>query len=192
MADTAADAELVARARAGEDDAFAELVRRHHAHVIGLCVSMLGDEAAAEDAAQEAFLKAHRSLSAFRGDAAFSTWLYRIAANKCLDARRKLAREKSQSLDALLDAEDGPSLERLLATEGPERSAADKQLVEAVLAELPEAYRMILTLREVSGLDYKEIAEVMDCSLDSVKARLRRARAELLEKLRHFAGKGGV
>ena len=186
MGETISDFQLVARARAGDHAAFAELVRRHHGPIIALCASMLSDAAAAEDAAQETFLKAHRSLDAFRGDCAFSTWLYRIASNHCLDLRRKTARAKAQSLDALLE-DEGERIQALTATSGPERSAEAAEMVERIMSSLPDAYRLILTLRELNGLDYKEIAEAMECSLDSVKARLRRARGEFLKHLRHFA-----
>ncbi len=185
------DGELVARVLAGDDSAYAELVRRHHPRVIGLCRSMLSTEQAAEDAAQDAFLKAYRSLASFRADASFATWLYRIAANQCLDCRRKEARGKEQSLDALVE-DHGDRIQALSATPGPERSAEDVELVRRVLSALPEQYRLILTLREVQGLDYAEIAQTMECSLDSVKARLKRARRTFLDKLRHLSGAGGV
>ena len=88
------DQELIAGVLAGEQDGYAELVRRHHARVMGVCLSMLGDAASAEDAAQDCFLKAYRSLADFQGQAAFGTWLYRIAANRCLDLLRRRARRR--------------------------------------------------------------------------------------------------
>ncbi|MDE2039815.1 MAG: sigma-70 family RNA polymerase sigma factor [Elusimicrobia bacterium] len=174
--------ELVARVKAGDDGAYAELIRRHHPRIIALCRSLLPE--AAEDAAQEAFLKAYSALGDFRGDCAFSSWLYRIAANKCLDWRRRMGRSGARSLDAAL--EDPGAALRLPAAPGPEPALADRQLLEAALGGLPRAYRLILTLRELNGLSYEEIAETMDCSLDSVKARLQRARRDLLERLRHL------
>ena len=185
------DQELIARAQRGDQDAFAELVRRHHSGVLALCRSMLGDDAAADDAAQDVFLKTYRSLKGFRGDAALSTWLYRVASNRCLDILRTAGRAKTQSLDALLE-DEGERVQALVAQEGPERSAADAELVKRVLAALPEGYRLILTLREVSGLTYDELCETLDCSLDAVKARLRRARLEFAEKLRHIEGSDRV
>jgi RNA polymerase sigma-70 factor (ECF subfamily) len=153
---------------------------------MALCVSMLADTAAAEDAAQEAFLKAYASLKDFRADSAFSTWLYRIAVNKCLDFKRKTARARTNSLDFLLE-ENGEAMQRLLSSPGPEQSTEDSQLVEQIMSCLPDAYRLILTLRELNGLTYQEIAQTMNCSMDSVKARLQRARREFLNRLRHFA-----
>lgn len=167
-------------------------MRRHHGAVLGLCLSMLGGQAQAEDAAQEAFLNAYRALKDFRSGAAFSTWLYRIAANRCLDVLRSRARRPEESLDALVEAE-GPRLERLLAGEGsPADALEDADLARRVLALLPEDYRLILVLREVQGLSYDELAEALDSSLDAVKARLRRARQALQDAARHFPGAPGV
>ena len=185
------DGELVDRALSGEGGAFAELVLRHHARISGLCVSILGGPAEAEDAAQEIFLKAFQSLGKFRGSSSFSTWLYRVASNHCLDLLRKDARRKSESLDALLEAE-GERIQSLLSEPDAQRRAEDADLVDRILRTLPPDYRLILTLREVQGLSYEEIMEAMDCSLDSVKARLRRARESLEVSLRHFSKRGSV
>ncbi|MBI3554439.1 MAG: sigma-70 family RNA polymerase sigma factor [Elusimicrobia bacterium] len=187
----ASDEELIDRVRSGDDRAYAELIRRNHARIFGLCASMLGDRTSAEDAAQEIFLKAYQSLGKFGGKSAFSTWLYRVASNHCLDILRKASRRRAESLDAVLE-EEGGRLERLLRAPDEERRAEDADLVERVLATLPPDYRLILTLREVQGLSYEEIMEAMDCSLDSVKARLRRARESLEDSLRHFLGPDDV
>lgn len=179
------DLALVERVRGGDEDAFAELVRRHHGAIHGLCLSMAGP-AEADDAAQDAFLKAYRSLSKFRGDSAFGSWLYRVAANVCLDRLRRRKREKSDSWEALL-AERGGDVERLIPA-APDQSAAleDQDLVRRVLDLLPEDHRLILTLRETQGLDYKELMAALDCSLDAVKSRLKRARQGFSELARHF------
>jgi RNA polymerase sigma-70 factor (ECF subfamily) len=179
------DQKLVGQAQAGDRDAFAELVRRHHAWVQGLCAAALGDPSSAEDAAQEVFLKAYKSLPQFKGGSSFSTWLHRIAANACLDLLRRRARSRTESWDELMEKEGG-RIERLLAEAAPEHSAEDADLVRRVLAQLPPEYRLVLTLRETQGLSYEEIAGAMDCSLDSVKARLQRARKEFADRLRHF------
>lgn len=178
--------DLVARAREGDVDAFSDLVRRHHARVAGLCASLLDEPSEVDDAVQEVFLKAHRSLGSFKGDARFSTWLYRVAHNHCLDLRRKAARRKTVSLDGLVEAE-GEAVSRLFAEPARARdSEEDADLARRLLAALPEGYREVLLLRETQGLSYEEIARALDCSLDAVKARLKRARRELQEKLRHF------
>ena len=180
------DADLVAQVQAGDTEAFAELIRRHHASLHGLCLSLLHDPSASDDAAQEIFLKAFRRLPQFRKDAAFSTWLYRIAYHHCLDLLRSQSRRKTESLDAILEAEGGNPEKMLASPENTELSQENADLVHRVLSCLPPDYRLILTLRELQGLSYQELADVLDCSLDAVKAKLRRARLDFEEHLRHF------
>jgi len=179
--------ELVDWARAGDREAFAELVRRHHVRVLGFCRSMLGDATSAEDAAQEVFIKAFRSIDGFRGGSAFYTWLHRIAVRHCLDLLRGEARRKTRSWDALLEAE-GDKVSALLSQPDSSRTLEDRDLAARLLAALPPEYRAVLSLREMQGLSYEEIAETMGCTVDSVKARLQRARRDLTERLRHFLG----
>lgn len=167
-------------------------MRRHHAAVLSLCLSALGERSAADDAAQETFLKAYRGLGRFAGNSSFSTWLYRIASNHCLDLLRRKARERTESLDAIVEKE-GEALKRLLSA-GPGTGPAeeDSDLVRRVLDQLDPDYRLILTLREVSGLSYEELSEALDCTLDAVKARLQRARRRFEEILRHITGAPSV
>lgn len=173
-------------AREGGCSAFAELVRRHHPAVLALCRSMLNDPSEADDAAQEAFLRAWRGLAEFSGGSGFGTWLYRIASNRCLDLLRARARRKTESLEDLIERDAG-ALERAL---GPGAKPLDRleagELAARLLAGLPEEQRLALVLRETEGLRYDEIARVMGCSVDSVKARLKRARQALADSLRHF------
>lgn len=184
--------ELIDGVLAGRRDDYADLVRRHYPRILGLCVSMLGDASEAEDAAQETFLKAYRSLADFEGKSSFGTWLHRIASNRCLDALRRRTRRGEESLDALLETE-GPRVRRLVAE--PARGgdpSGDADLVRRVLDRLTPEHRLILTLRELQGLDYKELMEALDCSMDAVKSRLRRARAAFLMLARHISGSSGV
>jgi len=185
------DGELARRAAGGDDAAFAELVRRHAPRVRALCSATLGGPSEAEDAAQEAFLKAHRALARFSGQASFGTWLHRIAVNHCLDVLRAAGRRRSESLDALLEA-DGSALGGVLSEASPAKALEDRDTVKRLLARLNPEQRLALTLREAEGLSYEEIASVMACSLDSVKSRLKRARIELLEITRHFSDADGV
>lgn len=185
------DIDLVRQARSGRREAYAGLVRRHHVEVLRLCASLLADASQVEDAAQEVFLKAYRALGRFRGGSSFSTWLYRIATNHCLDVLRRESRNRAESWDELVERE-GERLHRLLGPSRPESALEASDLVRRVLAQLSPEYRAVLILRETQGLSYQEIARALDCSLDSVKARLRRARQELEEKLRHFLGPGNV
>ena len=178
MEPTTTDAELLRRVLRGEQDAFGVLVERHHAHVLGLCVSMLGDAAAAEDAAQDAFLKAYRSLAKFNGESAFGTWIYRIASNHCTDVLRSRSRKATESLDAIV--ETGGDAQRGLHGGGrEERDVENSDLAGRLLGELPEQYRMALIMREVEGMSCAELAERFECSVTAVKARLRRARISL-------------
>jgi len=184
------DAELVRRVAAGEQEAFGELVERHHAQVIGLCASMLRDPAAAEDAAQDVFVKAFQSLDKFLGGASFGTWVYRIAYNHCLDAMRRRARSKTESLEAMTESA-GTVKGALGGGRREDRAAEDADLARRVLDQLPEQHRLALVLREVEGLSCEELAETFDCSITAMKARLRRARLSL-DQIAHRYFAGGV
>ncbi len=197
------DFELIQRVLAGRPDAsdapgapdpYEALVRRYEAKVRRLCVSMLSDPAEADDAAQEIFLKAYRSLNRFRGAASFSTWLYRIAANHCRDCLRARAREATESWDALIE-QQGDRIERLLSAPpspaGPD-TIGEADLVRRVLAQLSPDYRLILVLREVEGLSYEELADTLHCSLDAIRGRLSRAREDFEQRFRHFLGADNV
>ena len=157
-----------------------------------MCTSLLADSSETEDAAQEIFIKAYRSLGAFRGNASFSTWIYRIATNHCKDLLRKRARQRTESWEALVEAE-GEKLHQLLAdSPDPRVQLESSDLIERVLSHVSPEYRLVLTLREVEGLSYQQISQTLGCSVDAVKARLRRARQELQDKVRHFLEPGNV
>ena len=175
--------------RSGDREAYAELVRRHQSRVVALCLSLLANSAEAEDAAQEVFVKAFLSIHRYGRDVSFLAWLSRIASNHCLDVLRKRKRHRTDSLDGLLaqQADAGgvsPEPGRL----DPDNVENDEKTTLALraLAQLPADYRQVLMLRELNELSYEEIAAAMNCSLEAVRARLRRARLELQEKARHF------
>lgn len=174
--------------QAGQKEAFEHIVRKYQAKVLGLCASLLSDTAGAEDAAQDIFIKAYQSINQFHGGSSFFTWLYRVAFNHCQDLLRKRNRRPTESWDELVERH-GEKIEKLLASPfDPVSDSHDEtsDLVERVLSALPHDYRAILILREVQSLNYQEIAEVLNCSLDAVKARLRRARQTLAAKLRQI------
>lgn len=175
------DSDVVERIRSGETDAYAVLVRKYQGRIRGYCLWTLRNAAEADDAAQEVFIKAYRGLGGFRGKAGFSTWLYRIAVNHCRDLLRKMARERMESWDALRE-EQGEAAEPLAAQADPSRDLR-RQLQEA-LDRLPEGDRQLLVLRELQGLSYRDLAEELGCSLDAVKARLKRARLALDERVK--------
>ena len=164
------DQEILRQILAGDFEAFSRIVEKYQERVLRLCFSMVGPSHA-EDAAQEAFLKAYQALDRFKGNSAFSTWLYRIAANHCVDLLARRKREKTESLDALAE-KSGPS---------PIRKFESEEAVRAVMARLTPDEKAILSLREIEGLDYQELAEILDISLDLVKVRLFRARQSFLK-----------
>jgi RNA polymerase sigma-70 factor (ECF subfamily) len=166
---------LIAQARRGDRGAFEQLVREHHDAILAFCRGRLRNDQDADDALQDTFFSAYTGIRRFRGDASFSTWLHQIAASRCNDKLRALKRNKSQSLDELEET----GMHVPAAGRSPEESALQRNLAAAALSPLTPAYQRILMLREVFELDYEEIAQVLHCTLDSVKARLRRARVEL-------------
>lgn len=168
--------ELVYRAKRGDDAAFEQLVAMHEKKIYALCLRMCENAEDAQEAAQDAFLAAWSGLSNFREEAAFSTWLYRLAVNACTDIlRRRKRKGQSVSLDdgeVFLEIEDAaPTPERAL-----EQQETAKMVGEA-LSALPPDYRQVLVLRELHQLSYQEIAEVTRLELGTVKSRISRARA---------------
>ena len=168
------DEELVARATAGDQEAFGQLVSRWERPIYALAYRTLRREEEARDVVQDAFLRAYRGLKGFKGEAKFSSWLYRITLNLCRDWMRKERRapvaqvpEGTDPLD-LADQQAAPteSVEDLVARR--EMSAA----VQLAMAELPEEQRMAIMLKEYHGLTFQEIAEMLDCPLSTVKTRL--------------------
>jgi RNA polymerase sigma-70 factor (ECF subfamily) len=177
---------LIHQIRSGQKELYGDLIRQYHKKVMGYCLSMLQNPTDAEEAAQDIFVKAYQSLPKFKGNSSFSTWLYRITTNHCLDMLRKRNRRKTYSLDSLIE-EEGDQIHQLFATAPQAASQMEnRDLAGKILSTLPEEYRIILTLREGEGLEYQEIAETLECSLDAVKGRLSRARKQLQENLRHF------
>lgn len=172
--------------RAGDHAAFEKVVRAFYPRVYRLCLRLLGQAADAEDAAQEAFLRVHRAASRYRGNAALSTWIYRIAYNTCLDELRRQRKARQARFD------DGDVLEATLAAipdpgSGPEDiacTADELAVVRDILTELPFEYRAVLVLREIEQLSYDEIAAVLKCPVGTVRSRLARGRRLLAEKLR--------
>lgn len=169
------DAHLVTRASAGQVDAFEELVRRHRDRVHRVALRLLDDEREAEDAAQDAFVQAWRSLGSFRGDSAFTTWLYRITVNRCLNMRR------GRRLTVPLA---GDQQSRQPSTPDVVESRLELADVRRAIAQLTPEQRAALVLRELEGCTYEELANVLQCSVSAVKSRLHRARLELLNAVR--------
>ncbi len=170
---------LVGAARAGDSSAFSMLVERHTASIYSLAQHLLGDADEADDATQETFIRAYSRLEAFRGQAAFATWLYRIGLNICRDQlRRRQTQERYTEIK---------QIDRLGADEyysaDPEQmvlAVENRQLLDRALGELPVSYRTTLLLHDVEGLTINEVAVLMKVPLPTAKSRLRRARMALV------------
>ncbi len=176
------DAPLLARLRAGDTRAFEELVTMYQHRVFGVALRMLGNRAEAEEIAQETFLRAHRALDAFRGEARLATWLYGIASRLCLNRLASGPRRHERSDVIALSLAPAEGADAVGALERGELEAA---LHEAVAA-LPEERRIVVVLRDLEGLSYEEIAEVLGVPLNTVRTRLHRARLDLKAKLERW------
>lgn len=192
MSDREIDLQLVERVRAGDKQAFGLLVEKYRRKLLRLLSRMVRDPDEMEDIAQETFIKAYRALPQFRGEAAFYTWLYRIAVNT---AKNHLA-AKGKAMPTVsaqaMDEDDEPD-ERLVAQDisTPESELLSKQVAIAVneaVEALPEELRQAITLREIEGMSYEEIADYMGCPIGTVRSRIFRAREAIAVKLRPILG----
>ena len=184
------DQQLVDRVLNGNKRAFDLLVLRYQHRVAALVGRLVNDPQEAEDVCQEAFVKAYRALSLFRGDSAFYTWLYRIAVNTAKNHLVSRSRRPPATDVEIEDAELSDSGATLRETENPENSLATdnlKQAIDQAIEELPEDLRTAFTLREFSGLSYEDITEVMQCPVGTVRSRIFRAREAIDKKIRDLA-----
>ena len=195
MSDRAVDQELVERVQAGDKRAFDLLVLKYQRKVQRLVSRFVRDSGEVDDVVQEAFIKAYRALPTFRGDAAFYTWIYRIAINCAKNYLASPARRIVPASDLMSeDDEDMESFERndgLHDVATPDAEYASKQIAEAVnraMAALPDDLRTAETLREIEGLSYEEIAEAMECPIGTVRSRIFRAREAIATELRPMLG----
>lgn len=166
------DGPLVARVRRGDTSAFGELVEKYQHRVVNVARAMLSRPDEAEDVAQEAFLRAYRGLKGFRGDSLFRTWLFRIAANT---ARTHLARRRERREEPPVDE----VFDRLASPEDLERGLVDRDRLDRALAAVPVEFREVLVLRDIEGLDYREISAALDVPIGTVESRLFRGRQRL-------------
>jgi RNA polymerase sigma-70 factor (ECF subfamily) len=186
--------DLVRRATEGDQEAFRELFDRYQRRILGVVTGMVHDREAALEVTQETFIKAYRSLGAFKGDASFYTWIYRIAVNLAIDYQR---REWRRPIVEAPRATSGDA-----PTEGPLDRAADedpakdpfevvknaelRERVRQAIDELTPDHRAVILLRELEGLSYEEISQVMECSKGTVMSRLHYARKKLQSRLKEF------
>ena len=181
------DLELVKRVQRGDSAAFDLLVRKYQHRVVALIGRYVHDWSEAQDVAQETFLRAYRALGNFRGDAQFSTWLHRIAVNT---AKNHLVAHKRRPPGEDIDVSDAENFEsalRLRDNDTPERELMRQEMERTVMRAvdaLPEELRVAITLREVEGMSYEEIAQKMDCPIGTVRSRIFRARDAIDRELR--------
>jgi RNA polymerase sigma-70 factor (ECF subfamily) len=186
------DQVLVERAQAGDKHAFELLVVKYQRKLARLLSRFIRDQAEVEDVAQEAFIKAYRALPTFRGDSAFYTWLYRIGINTAKNFLVSQGRRAPTSTG--FDAEEAETFDdadALRDLNTPESALLTKEIGQTVndaVGSLPEELRTALTLRELEGLSYEEIAQVMNCPIGTVRSRIFRARETVAEKLRPLLG----
>jgi RNA polymerase sigma factor (sigma-70 family) len=173
---------IIKRILAGETELFEKLVLENQTGVYNLALRMVGNEEDAFDMAQEAFIRAYNSLDKFRGDSKFSVWLYRLATNICIDFLRRRKRRQTVSITYIGDDDEDEEMEIPDHRFSPETELERKELLAAVergLEQLPPDYRQILVLREINGLSYEEIGQVLSLEEGTVKSRIFRARKKL-------------
>jgi RNA polymerase sigma-70 factor, ECF subfamily len=191
MGERQIDQELVERVQRGDKKAFDLLVLKYQQKVMNLVSRYLRDPSETMDVTQEAFIKAYRALPGFRGDSAFYTWLYRIAINT---AKNHLVAQGRRPPGSDVDAETAEQLDagtRLKEYATPEHHLMERELAETVreaIDELPEDLRTAITLRELEGLSYEEIAKAMECPVGTVRSRIFRARAAIDAKIGPLLG----
>ena len=187
--DSLPDEQLVEQAQAGHREAFGELVRRHQDRLYNSLFRMLNSADEARDVCQEAFIQAWTRLSKFRGDAKFYSWLFRIAMNAAITRKRR-ERRAPTSLDAYESAsgQEATDPRSDVAPSAPLESRENQLLVQKALAELAEEFREVLVLKEIEGLKYDEIADVLSLPIGTVRSRIHRGRMELRNRLERLLG----
>jgi len=177
---------VIQRVIDGDKNAFEDLVLANQKNVYNLALKMTKNDEDALDISQEAFIKAYRNLGNFRGESKFSVWLYRLTYNICIDFLRRKSKEKVISLDFEDDSGDGSPIEIPDIRDLPEESMIRREVRKTVaksLSELPQKHREILVMREINGMSYEEISEILTISVGTVKSRIARARMSLADIL---------
>jgi len=192
MGDREVDQQLVLRAQQGDKRAFELLVTKYQRKLGRLLSRLVRDPAEVEDVTQEAFIKAYRALPAFRGDSAFYTWLYRIGINTAKNYLMALGRRAPTSTEVEAEEAEGfEEGEQLRDINTPESVLLSNEIAETVnstIEQLPEELRTAIQLREIEGMSYEDIAQVMNCPIGTVRSRIFRAREAIAERLRPLLG----
>lgn len=180
---TLSDEMLVKKAQDGDQNSLSDLITRYERKTYNLAYRLMGNHADASDAAQEALVRICMRLQNFRGDSAFSTWLFRVVTNTCLDELRRRGRLRHASLDDVLPVEEGAVSRQAPDEADSPVEHAERQEVQAAVKRainrLPDEYRVVVIMRDLQGLSYHEIAAMLDTTLGTIKSRLHRARQAL-------------
>ncbi len=192
MSDREIDRQLVERAQRGDKRAFELLVEKYQRKLARLLSRFIRDPAEVEDVTQEAFIKAYRALPQFRGDSAFYTWLYRIGINTAKNYLMAMGRRAPTSTEVEAEEAEGfEEGEQLRDINTPESVLLSNEIAETVnstIEQLPEELRTAIQLREIEGMSYEDIAQVMNCPIGTVRSRIFRAREAIAERLRPLLG----
>lgn len=176
--------DVLARAQAGDHQAFAQLYALHKRRIYSLCLRMVGNIAEAEDLTQEAFLQLHRKIGTFRGDSAFSTWLHRLAVNVVLMHLRRKGLPQVSLEETLEPSQDDGPRKDIGARDLTLSGSIDRVTLERAIENLPPGYRLVFVLHDVEGYEHNEIAEMLDCSIGNSKSQLHKARMKLRDLLK--------
>ncbi len=170
--------DLIRKAGKGDAYAFEQLMAAHEGRMYAVALRMCGNREDAQDCLQEAMLRVYRALSGFKGQSSFSTWVYRITMNSCLDELRRRKSRTSTSLDAMLENGFSPSDDGDTPEQNSLRSE-QRRALERAIAALPEDMRSAIVLRDIQGLSYEEIAQALDANVGTIKSRISRGREKL-------------
>lgn len=178
---------LVNKAKNGNIAAFEELITVHEVKIYNIAYRMFHNEEDAKDLSQEIFIKVFENIGKFKGNSSFSTWLYRIATNTCIDELRRRKGKETYSIDAEVETDEG-NMKREYSDlkPNPEEMAINKEVsiqIQNAMDHLSEEHKTAIILRDLQGLEYNEISEILECSLGTVKSRISRARRQLIELL---------
>ncbi|HHW49075.1 MAG TPA: sigma-70 family RNA polymerase sigma factor [Clostridiaceae bacterium] len=178
---------LINKAKCGDIEAFEQLIEVYQKKVFNIALRMIGNYEDANDIAQEVFIRVYRSLGGFKEQSAFSTWIYRITTNVCLDELRKRKNKNVVSIDEDVKSDDGEIKRQIEANEPTPEAVAEKnyikQVVNDAINQLSEEHRTVIVLRDIQGFSYEEIAKITKCPEGTVKSRINRARHALKDIL---------
>ncbi|MFT9493618.1 RNA polymerase sigma factor [Anaerosolibacter sp.] len=177
--------ELIEKSKRGDVESFEILIRSHQTLAYNIAFRMLGNVEDANDAAQEALVKVFKSIQSFHGQSSFSTWLYRIVTNTCLDELRKRKRQQVYSYHNPMEMEDGQIdrdvVDPSSSTEEILEKKEEIKNIQDAIQSLPEQHRIVIVLRDIKGLSYEQISGILDCPQGTIKSRISRARLALKE-----------